>query len=310
MSIFLLVQLTQNGAEVFITSTLHFALASWASSITTMLTILQLKRRPRSTLHRSCPIGTHPPSDFRPRTAMSGLFIARWLWGKERGTLAGIGRGGLEEEIRRLVWKRRAATGGALLQTVMNPTIGTTMSGNTLGEALSTVVTTPELGSLTSPTTGQPGGCEPTDINAHSPPVHDGDTEIGREAPVRSCQGCRARCRCFHGMHGIRVGVLQTHQVTCTCHYFTVVPNPRLSHSDHHHHPLYLLMSPPKLRQTKGKNAPKPPNSVPKTAKKATKGTGQKSAKQKSKVSQLSIFHAYMHLLCDPVQAKGHNFRL
>ena len=42
MSIFLLVQLTQNGAELFSSSTVNFALAYWASSITTtlLLTIL------------------------------------------------------------------------------------------------------------------------------------------------------------------------------------------------------------------------------------------------------------------------------
>ena len=42
------------------------------------------------------------------------------MWGKERGTPAGTGRGGFEEEIRRLLSKRWTATGGLPLRTNIN----------------------------------------------------------------------------------------------------------------------------------------------------------------------------------------------
>ena len=61
-----------------------------------------------------------PATGFPSRAALGGSYIARWVWGKEKGTPAGTGRGGFEEEVRRLLSKRWAATGGAPLRTSIN----------------------------------------------------------------------------------------------------------------------------------------------------------------------------------------------
>ena len=61
-----------------------------------------------------------PAVGFPARAALGGAYVARWVWGKERGTPAGTGRGGFEEEIRRLLSKRWTATGGAPLRTNIN----------------------------------------------------------------------------------------------------------------------------------------------------------------------------------------------
>ena len=67
--------------------------------------------------HRNAPAGGYPS-----RAALGGAYVARWVWGKERGTSAGTGRGGFEEEVRRLLGKRWAATGGLPLRTSVNAT--------------------------------------------------------------------------------------------------------------------------------------------------------------------------------------------
>ena len=61
-----------------------------------------------------------PATGFPARAALGGAYVARWVWGKERGTSAGTGRGGFEEEIRRLLAKRWTATGGTQLRTSVN----------------------------------------------------------------------------------------------------------------------------------------------------------------------------------------------
>lgn len=61
-----------------------------------------------------------PAPGFPARAALGGAYVARWVWGKERGTSAGTGRGGFEEEIRRLLAKRWAANGAAPLRTSVN----------------------------------------------------------------------------------------------------------------------------------------------------------------------------------------------
>ena len=65
--------------------------------------------------HRNAPAVGYPA-----RAALGGAYVARWVWGKEKGTPAGTGRGGFEEEVRRLLSKRWAATGGAPLRTNIN----------------------------------------------------------------------------------------------------------------------------------------------------------------------------------------------
>lgn len=61
-----------------------------------------------------------PAAGFPARAALGGAYVARWVWGKERGTSAGTGRGGFEEEVRRLLAKRWAGAGGAPLRTSVN----------------------------------------------------------------------------------------------------------------------------------------------------------------------------------------------
>ncbi|KAI0269661.1 actin-like ATPase domain-containing protein [Russula aff. rugulosa BPL654] len=60
------------------------------------------------TPHRNAPAKGYPG-----RAALGGAYVARWVWGKERGT----GRGSFEEEVRRLLAKRWVASGGTPLRT-------------------------------------------------------------------------------------------------------------------------------------------------------------------------------------------------
>jgi len=60
------------------------------------------------TPHRNAPAKGYPG-----RAALGGAYVARWVWGKERGT----GRGSFEEEVRRLLAKRWVASGGTPVRT-------------------------------------------------------------------------------------------------------------------------------------------------------------------------------------------------
>lgn len=71
-----------------------------------------------------------PPTGYPARAALGGAYVARWVWGKEKGTPAGTGRGGFEEEIRRLLAKRWASSGGAPLRTGTNVTIAGSKPGS------------------------------------------------------------------------------------------------------------------------------------------------------------------------------------
>lgn len=66
-----------------------------------------------------------PAAGFPGRAALGGAYIARWVWGKERGSSpggsgAGRGLGGFEDEMRRLLGKRWVATGALPLRTNVN----------------------------------------------------------------------------------------------------------------------------------------------------------------------------------------------
>ena len=63
-----------------------------------------------------------PASGFPGRAALGGAYIARWVWGKERGSSPGGSRGlgGFEDEMRRLLGKRWVATGALPLRTNVN----------------------------------------------------------------------------------------------------------------------------------------------------------------------------------------------
>lgn len=60
------------------------------------------------TPHRNAPAKGYPG-----RAALGGAFVARWVWGKERGTC----RGSFEEEVRRLLAKRWVTSGGTPIRT-------------------------------------------------------------------------------------------------------------------------------------------------------------------------------------------------
>ncbi|KAI0300008.1 actin-like ATPase domain-containing protein [Multifurca ochricompacta] len=60
------------------------------------------------TPHRNAPAKGYPG-----RAALGGAYVARWVWGKERGT----GRGSFEEEVRRLLAKRWVTSGGTPIRT-------------------------------------------------------------------------------------------------------------------------------------------------------------------------------------------------
>ena len=60
------------------------------------------------TPHRNAPAKGYPG-----RAALGGAYVARWIWGKERG----LGRGSFEEEVRRLLSKRWVTSGGTPIRT-------------------------------------------------------------------------------------------------------------------------------------------------------------------------------------------------
>ena len=60
------------------------------------------------TPHRNAPAKGYPG-----RAALGGAYVARWVWGKERGTC----RGSFEEEVRRLLAKRWVTSGGTPFRT-------------------------------------------------------------------------------------------------------------------------------------------------------------------------------------------------
>ncbi|KAH8105112.1 actin-like ATPase domain-containing protein [Cristinia sonorae] len=79
-----------------------------------------------------------PAQGFPARAALGGSYVARWVWGKEKGTSAGTGRGGFEEEVRRLMSKRWAATGGSPLRTSINASGVTSKAGSATNSGTST----------------------------------------------------------------------------------------------------------------------------------------------------------------------------
>lgn len=79
-----------------------------------------------------------PAAGFPARAALGGAYVARWVWGKEKGTSAGTGRGGFEEEVRRLMSKRWTASGGSPPKTNTNPPVAGSKAGSTAGSGTST----------------------------------------------------------------------------------------------------------------------------------------------------------------------------
>ncbi|TCD67838.1 hypothetical protein EIP91_011900 [Steccherinum ochraceum] len=83
--------------------------------------------------HRNAPV-----PGFPARAALGGAYIARWVWGKEKGTSAGTGRGGFEEEVRRLMSKRWSATSGTPLRTNVNAPGASSKAGSATNSGTST----------------------------------------------------------------------------------------------------------------------------------------------------------------------------
>lgn len=68
--------------------------------------------------HAGSPHRNAPAHGFPARAALGGAYVARWVWGRVggagvSGAGAGIGRGGYEDEVRRLLGKRWLASSGA-----------------------------------------------------------------------------------------------------------------------------------------------------------------------------------------------------
>ncbi|KAJ7842832.1 D-xylulose kinase [Mycena olivaceomarginata] len=66
---------------------------------------------------QSAPHRNAPAAGCPSRASLGAAYVARWVWGREWGVGVGAGSGfGFEEEIRRLLGKRWAGTGGAPLR--------------------------------------------------------------------------------------------------------------------------------------------------------------------------------------------------
>ncbi|KDQ49763.1 hypothetical protein JAAARDRAFT_200595 [Jaapia argillacea MUCL 33604] len=88
-----------------------------------------------------------PAPGFPSRAALGGAYVARWVWGKERERAAGLplsrSAGGVgmtfEEEVKRLLGKRWATTGGAPARTNVNGIVSLSASaGSAPGSGTST----------------------------------------------------------------------------------------------------------------------------------------------------------------------------
>jgi xylulokinase len=66
--------------------------------------------------HRNAPAGGYPG-----RAALGGAYMARWVWGREKGVQVGTGRG-FEEEVKRLLGKRWVSAGAMPQKTNVNGT--------------------------------------------------------------------------------------------------------------------------------------------------------------------------------------------
>ncbi|KAJ7727262.1 D-xylulose kinase [Mycena metata] len=91
---------------------------------------------------QSAPHRNAPASGCPSRAALGSAYVARWVWGREWGVGgAGAGGGGFEDDIRRLLGKRWAGTGGVPLRASLHaPMHGT---GTAPGSGASTPFTRP-----------------------------------------------------------------------------------------------------------------------------------------------------------------------
>ena len=115
------------------------------------------------TPHRNAPARGHPS-----RASMGGAYVARWVWGRERG---GIRAGGtFEDDLRKVFSKRWMMTGGLALKT----------SANAIPQLSNSAVSTPVVGGL--PTGGSSrGGSGSSTPYSHHPRSGLGTTVVVEE---------------------------------------------------------------------------------------------------------------------------------
>ena len=113
--------------------------------------------------HRNAPARGHPS-----RASMGGAYVARWVWGRERG---GIRAGGtFEDDLRKVFSKRWMMTGGLALKT----------SANTVPQLSNSALSTPVVGGL--PTGGSSrGGSGSSTPYSHHPRSGLGTTVVVEE---------------------------------------------------------------------------------------------------------------------------------
>lgn len=113
--------------------------------------------------HRNAPAKGHPS-----RAGMGGAYVARWVWGRERG---GIRAGGtFEDDLRKVFSKRWTMTGGLALKT----------SVNAVPQLSNSTVSTPLVGGL--PTGGSSrGGSGSSTPYSHHPRSGLGTTVVVEE---------------------------------------------------------------------------------------------------------------------------------
>ncbi|KAJ7026949.1 D-xylulose kinase [Mycena alexandri] len=95
----------------------------------------------QSAPHRNAPAGGCPS-----RAALGSAYVARWVWGREWGVgAAGAsgGGGGFEDDVRRLLGKRWAATGGVPLRASLHAPAHGPGTGTAPGSGASTPFTRP-----------------------------------------------------------------------------------------------------------------------------------------------------------------------
>ena len=115
------------------------------------------------TPHRNAPAKGHPS-----RAGMGGAYVARWVWGRERG---GIRAGGtFEDDLRKVFSKRWMMTGGLTLKTSVNAT----------PQLSSSAISTPAIGG--HPTGGNSrGGSGSSTPYSHHPRSGLGTTVVVEE---------------------------------------------------------------------------------------------------------------------------------
>jgi xylulokinase len=115
------------------------------------------------TPHRNAPAKGHPS-----RASVGGAYVARWVWGRERGGIRGGGT--FEDDLRKVFSKRWTITGGSALKT----------SVNAVSQLINSTVSTPVVGGL--PTGGSSrGGSGSSTPYSHHPRSGLGTTVVVEE---------------------------------------------------------------------------------------------------------------------------------